>query len=74
MLARDLGDCRDNLRNSQSVFLIVSIKMGILEVFGVVPVFFALSKNKKNYDFETDFLHILEYNVSVKWKLNTQGK
>ena len=23
MLARDLGDCRDNLRNSQSVFLIV---------------------------------------------------
>ena len=59
MLARDLGDCRDNLRNSQSVFLIVSIKMGILEVFSVVPVFFALSKNKKIYDFETDFLHIL---------------
>ena len=24
VLARDLGDCRDNLRNSQSVFLIVS--------------------------------------------------
>ena len=23
VLARDLGDCRDNLRNSQSVFLIV---------------------------------------------------
>ena len=23
MLARDLGDCRDNLRNSQSMFLIV---------------------------------------------------
>ena len=23
MLARDLGDCRDNLRNSRSVFLIV---------------------------------------------------
>ena len=23
MLAQDLGDCRDNLRNSQSVFLIV---------------------------------------------------
>ena len=23
MLVRDLGDCRDNLRNSQSVFLIV---------------------------------------------------
>ena len=43
--------CRDNLRNSQSVFLIVSIKMGILEVFGVVPVFFALSKNKKKLIF-----------------------
>ena len=56
------------------MFLIVPIKMGILEVFGVVPVFFALSKNKKNYDFETDFLHIQEYNVSAKWKLNTQGK
>ena len=24
MLARDFGDCRDNLRNSRSVFLIVS--------------------------------------------------
>ena len=24
VLARDLGDCRDNLRNSQSMFLIVS--------------------------------------------------
>ena len=23
VLARDLGDCRDNLRNTQSVFLIV---------------------------------------------------
>ena len=23
VLARDLGDCRDNLRNSRSVFLIV---------------------------------------------------
>ena len=23
VLARDLGDCRDNLRNSQNVFLIV---------------------------------------------------
>ena len=26
VLARDLGDCRDNLRNSQSVFLIVKKK------------------------------------------------
>ena len=25
VLARDLGDCRDNLRNSQSVFLIVVV-------------------------------------------------
>ena len=25
MLARDLGDCRDNLRNSRSVFLIVDL-------------------------------------------------
>ena len=25
VLARDLGDCRDNLRNSRSVFLIVLI-------------------------------------------------
>ena len=24
VLARDLGDCRDNLRNSRSVFLIVT--------------------------------------------------
>ena len=24
VLARDLGDCRDNLRNSRSVFLIVA--------------------------------------------------
>ena len=27
VLARDLGDCRDNLRNSQSVFLIVDGKV-----------------------------------------------
>ena len=27
VLARDLGDCRDNLRNSQSVFLIVYRKL-----------------------------------------------
>ena len=26
VLARDLGDCRDNLRNSRSVFLIVKFK------------------------------------------------
>ena len=26
VLARDLGDCRDNLRNSRSVFLIVGRK------------------------------------------------
>ena len=26
VLARDLGDCRDNLRNSRSVFLIVFSK------------------------------------------------
>ena len=26
VLARDLGDCRNNLRNSQSVFLIVKKK------------------------------------------------
>ena len=26
VLARDLGDCRDNLRNSRSVFLIVFIE------------------------------------------------
>ena len=25
VLARDLGDCRDNLRNSRSVFLIVEV-------------------------------------------------
>ena len=25
VLARDLGDCRDNLRNSRSVFLIVEL-------------------------------------------------
>ena len=25
VLARDLGDCRDNLRNSRSVFLIVGL-------------------------------------------------
>ena len=29
VLARDLGDCRDNLRNSQSVFLIVEISLSI---------------------------------------------
>ncbi len=28
VLARDLGDCRDNLRNSQSVFLIVACIQG----------------------------------------------
>ena len=27
VLARDLGDCRDNLRNSRSVFLIVGGKV-----------------------------------------------
>ena len=27
VLARDLGDCRDNLRNSRSVFLIVDGKI-----------------------------------------------
>ena len=27
VLARDLGDCRDNLRNSRSVFLIVYRKI-----------------------------------------------
>ena len=27
VLARDLGDCRDNLRNSRSVFLIVYRKL-----------------------------------------------
>ena len=26
VIARDLGDCRDNLRNSRSVFLIVFIE------------------------------------------------
>ena len=29
VLAQDLGDCRDNLRNSRSVFLIVYLKMKI---------------------------------------------
>ena len=29
MPARDLGDCRDNLRNSRSVFLIVEISLSI---------------------------------------------
>ena len=28
VLARDLGDCRDNLRNSRSVFLIVGTVRG----------------------------------------------
>jgi hypothetical protein len=27
VLARDLGDCRDNLRNSRSVFLIVDLNL-----------------------------------------------
>ena len=35
VLARDLGDCRDNLRNSRSVFLIVMgfILLRVLEFF-----------------------------------------
>ena len=32
VLARDLGDCRDNLRNSQSVFLIVLHFRKVLEI------------------------------------------
>ena len=32
MLARDLGDCRDNLRNSQSVFLIVYVYKRLIQV------------------------------------------
>ena len=37
VLARDLGDCRDNLRNSRSVFLIVyvNVSCGILLGSGV---------------------------------------
>ena len=32
VLAQDLGDCRDNLRNSQSVFLIVLHFRKVLEI------------------------------------------
>ena len=32
VLARDLGDCRDNLRNSQSVFLIVYVYKRLIQV------------------------------------------
>ena len=34
VLARDLGDCRDNLRNSRSVFLIVEIMLSRFCAFG----------------------------------------
>ena len=43
MLARDLGDCRDNLRNSRSVFLIVWLFMK----YGLIICF--LLKNTKKY-------------------------
>ena len=43
VLARDLGDCRDNLRNSRSVFLIVWLFMK----YGLIICF--LLKNTKKY-------------------------
>ena len=42
VLARDLGDCRDNLRNSRSVFLIVHDNRMLAErafyCYGIYPV------------------------------------
>ena len=32
VLAQDLGDCRDNLRNAQSVFLIVIVIYDLLKI------------------------------------------
>ena len=40
VLARDLGDCRDNLRNSRSVFLIVRDNRRFAKCASIVLFFF----------------------------------